>query len=186
MNIRNCSIQYATDNNDIVCPKCGHSMYRRHGCYVRKGFHAPKGCVAPLVKVCRYRCLNPACPRRTFSILPHNVIRYCRFFWPYLLALLTQLTSGKSSYYLARYVWDCARAVIVRAATLLGDMQQWVEQLCRELTDGEAVRGFEQSVKIIIARIGRHELNERWYLRRYARGACRQRWAPHNLVSGNG
>jgi hypothetical protein len=57
--------------------------------------------------------------------------------------------------------------VIVRAAALLAGINCWISQLHRELTNGGPVRELALMVKIIIAKLGRIDLGERWYRHRY-------------------
>lgn len=166
MNIR---IDPAQGNTQaqVACPGCGWPSCRRHGCYVRKGFHAPNRAMAIPIKVPRYRCCNPDCARRTFSILPPFVMPYCRFYWFYLLALRDSWAGGKTSYHLARHVWHVGRVVIVRAIALLRQVGAWIEELHRELTDGWPTRQLARMVKFITAKLGRIELVRRWYHHRY-------------------
>jgi hypothetical protein len=90
-------------------------------------------------------------------------MRYCRFFWPDLLAVERSLATGTSAYRLARYVWGVGRGVIVRAAAMLQDMTGWVTQLHRELTDGAARESLGLMVKLATDKLGRIELIQRWY-----------------------
>jgi hypothetical protein len=95
------------------------------------------------------------------------VMRYCRFFWPCLIALYQTLADGSTPYHLARYVWHVGREVILRAAALLRRLCPWVGRLYREITDGNAVRDTAMMVKVVTAKLGRLELVERWYRHRY-------------------
>jgi hypothetical protein len=119
------------------------------------------------MKVPRYRCLNPDCARRTFSILPPFVMPYCRFYWFYLLALRDCLAGGKTPYHLALHVWHVGRGVIVRAAAQLRHVGAWAEELHREITHGRPVCDLARMVKVITAKLGRVELVRRWYHHRY-------------------
>ena len=165
MNIPNCPARRA--NGLVSCPGCHLCQCRKHGFYLRKGFHAKNGAVAIPVWIPRYRCLNPECPRCTFSILPPMVMRYCRFFWPCLLTLSGNLDAGVSPSHLSEQVWHVGRGVILRAAALMDRLGPWVERLHREITDGKPMRRLELMVKIIAAKLGRPELVERWYRHRY-------------------
>jgi len=167
MNITFCPLQYANAAVSISCPTCHTTRYRRHGAYSRKGFHTLNDVVAIPMTVQRYRCLNTECPRCTFSILPPHVMRYSRFFWPCLLALRQALAIGLTPYHQAKHVWQVGRGVIVRAAALLNQLAPWVEELHQELTDGGQVRKLRFMVKIIIRKLGRIELVDRWYRHRY-------------------
>lgn len=167
MNIANCHVQSAAGNEKIRCPNCHFAQYRRHGCYTRKGFHAPNHVVVLPVKISRYLCLNPACPRCTFSILPPDVMRYCRFFWTGLLAVKAALAAGAAPKRLAKNVWNVGKKVILRAAALLDCLSPWIAGLHQELTAGRPARELACMVKIITAKLGRCELTWRWYRHRY-------------------
>ena len=151
------------------CPRCFSGEYRPHGSYVRKGFHSRAGGTTILLRVRRYECLNPACTRRTFSILPPQVMRYCRFFWPDLLAVKQSLAVGISAYRLARYVWQVGQGVIARAAALLEQVRVWMTRLHRELSDGATPLGLGLMVKFATDTLGRVELVSRWYAHHYPR-----------------
>ena len=170
MNIPICPLQKkATGRDRITCPGCHTSRYRKHGSYVRKGFHFQKYGVPILVSVLRYLCLNPECPKCTFSVLPPMVMRYCRFFWPCLLSVKGALDAGSSCYHVAHHVWHVSWAVIQRAAVLVQRLGPWVNGLHQELTNGGPARELELMVKIVTAKIGRLELVHRWYRHRYPR-----------------
>jgi hypothetical protein len=94
---------------------------------------------------------------------------YCRFFWTYLLEVGRAQADGSTLSHLARHLWHVGRRVIGRAKALLEIITLWVEQLHRELTDGEAARELGLMVKIITAKLGRRELVNRWYRHRYPR-----------------
>jgi hypothetical protein len=97
------------------------------------------------------------------------ILRYCRFYWPCLLAINKALTVSVTPYHLARHVWHVGYAVIRRAASLRKRLCPWVEELYREITDGKPMRKFTLMVKIITAKIGRFELVQRWYRHWYHR-----------------
>jgi hypothetical protein len=145
----------------IRCPDC-RSVCRRHGCYVRKGFHREPGQRAVVVDVIRYRCTQLECSRYTFSVLPPLVLPYCRFFWPDLLRVEQHLLSGKSRNALAR-AWVSWWAVFKRAALLLERMRGWVAAQYREEMDGAAAEGLAPMVRTLVAKLGRVELVWRWY-----------------------
>jgi len=100
------------------------------------------------------------------------VMRYCRFFWPCLLALNNALAEGSTPYHLARHVWHVGFGVIKRAAGLLRRLVPWVEGLHRELTDGAPAQTLERMVKIITAKLGHIQLLQRWYRHRYPLRFC--------------
>jgi hypothetical protein len=97
------------------------------------------------------------------------VLRYCRFFWPSLLAIKKALASGSTPYYLAQHVWYVGRRVIVRAAALLDRLDTWCGQLYQEVTDGAPACELGFMVKIVTRKLGRIELVDRWYRHRYPR-----------------
>jgi hypothetical protein len=95
------------------------------------------------------------------------VMRYCRFFWPCLIAIWQDIKSGTTPYALAKNTWDVGRAAIVRAADLQSIVGPWIENLHRELTNGKAIASITLQVKIVTAKIGHIELMHRWYCHRY-------------------
>lgn len=167
MKITNCPS--VLDCVKIICPGCHCTDCRKHGVYTRKGFHQLNISEVIVTPVQRYLCLNPDCLRITFSVLPPMVLRYCRIFYPGLLAIQQALTTGSTPYYLARHVWHVGRRVIIRAAALLDRLDTWVGQLYQEITDGGQVRELGSMVKVIIGKLSRIELIDRWYCHRYPR-----------------
>ncbi len=172
MNIPICPSGKTNYSVHAFCPDCHSPLCRRHGSYVRRGFHAPNHAVAIAVTVPRYRCLNPECLRCTFSILPPLVLRYCRFFWPYLLTVLQSHAAGTTPYHQARHVWSVGRGVILRTVAMFARMTIWVAQLHQELSDGRPQRSVELMVKIILRKLGRIVLIERWYRHHYPLRFC--------------
>lgn len=164
-----------------ICPDCHWQNCPSHDVYVRKGFHRVNVCGdLVLITVPRFRCLNPHCPRRTFSTLPPRVIRYCRFFWPHLLCIQHHLSSGVRMHQIARSIFKVSWAVIKRAASLLQQMLTWVQQLYQEITDGQAVLPLSQMLTIILKKIDRFDLMHRWYCRKYPRRVCMRMQLSHN------
>jgi hypothetical protein len=159
MNILVCPLQQPTDPEPVFCPGCQSHDHCKHGVYTRKGFHIRSGIVTIPIAVQRYRCCNKDCSRRTFSVLPTMVLRYCRFFWPCLL-LVERASSTKP-------VWEISCGVARRAAVVLAAIASWVSELYREVTDGRAGTHLGRMVKIIVHKIGRVELSNRWYRHRY-------------------
>lgn len=155
------------------CPACNSPDCRKHGSYVRKGFHSRTR--APVIRVVpRYRCLNSQCPRRTFSILPPGVLRYCRFLCPSLLSLKAARNNGISACRLALR-WFTGRRVIAYAMSQLELMGCFADGLYRELADGAAAPQLPLTVKFLVAKIGYPALNWRWYCHRYPlRAVCRK------------
>lgn len=59
---------------EIVCPSCGNrQMISPLGSYVRRQVSG-----SDLTKIMRYRCLDPTCPRKTFSALRHPFLPVLR------------------------------------------------------------------------------------------------------------
>jgi hypothetical protein len=169
MNINFCPLQYADQSSNIVvCPSCHGNQCPKHGSYTRKGFHTLNNVIKLPVHIQRYRCRNPHCKRRTFSVLPPMVLRYCRFFWPCLLSVWKALSDNRSKYHIATRIWKVDRGVIVRLASLQSIIYSWVTKLYREHTNGCcAIRSLALMVKIISFKTGRTELMNRWYCYRY-------------------
>lgn len=158
MNILVCPLQHPIGSEPVFCPDCHSHDHCKHGVYTRKGFHIRSGIVTTPIAVQRYRCCNKDCSRRTFSVLPPMVLRYCRFFWPCLL--LVKHPDAKP-------VWEISCGVARRAAVVLAVITSWVSKLFREVTDGGAGTNLDRMVKIIVRKIGRVELSNRWYRHRY-------------------
>jgi hypothetical protein len=113
MNINFCPLHYADESSNVVvvCPTCHSDQCPKHGCYIRKGFHTLNKSTSLPTPIQRHRCLNPECKRRTFSVLPPMVLRYCRFFWPCLQVIWNELKCHSISH-IAR-IWNVDRRVIV-------------------------------------------------------------------------
>lgn len=152
----------------VFCPACHFPDCPYHGTYIRKGFHRENPNTIIQIAVPRYRCLNQACDRRTFSVLPQHVLPYCRFFWPSLLTIL-HATAGKMIPSTLAARWHVSRRVILRAAALLTQMSKWIDQIHQEVCDGLQRSGFEFMVKMVVGKLGRIQLNHRWYRYRYPR-----------------
>jgi hypothetical protein len=178
------NIKFVTEENTsavaAVCPYCKTSLCRKHGFYTRKGFHGRCAIVSPIL-IQRYRCLNKECSHCTFSVLPPMVMRYCRFFWPCLLAVWKATASAMTDHYLAR-IWNVGRHVILRAVALKDALWSWVEKLYRELTSGGPARSIELMVKIITAMIGPDELRSRWYCHRYPQRIIRTKYTDTQFI----
>jgi hypothetical protein len=167
MNINFCLLHYADESFDVVvvCPTCHSNQCSKHGFYLRKGFHTQNKSMSHPILIQRHRCLNPECKRRTFSVLPPMVLRYCRFFWPCLLAIWNALTH-LSMYHIAR-IWNVDRRVIAGVYALQSTIHGWVAQQHQELTNGSKTRILPLMVKIIFYKMGPAELMNRWYCYRY-------------------
>jgi hypothetical protein len=171
MNILVCPLQQPTFPEPVFCPQCYSMDFCKHGVYTRKGFHIRSGIVPIPVRIQRYRCLNKECSRCTFSVLPPMMLRYCRFFWPCLLSLGRAPVKEPS----------ISRGVVRRTAIMLTVITSWIKSLYREVTDGGTGSNLGRMVNIIIRKIGRVELSNRWYRRRYPRRFDASPVQQHNL-----
>jgi hypothetical protein len=177
MNILVCPLQQPTDPEPVFCPGCHSHDHCKHGVYTRKGFHIRYGIITIPISVQRYRCRNKECPRCTFSVLPPMVLRYCRFFWPCLL-LIVRASDVENSPLPA---WEISHGVALRVAVVRTAITLWVSELYREVTGGGAVTNLGRMVKIIVHKIGRVELSNRWYRHRYPRRFPAPPEQQHNL-----
>lgn len=171
MNINFCPLQYKHKSLSVSCPFCHSNRCRKHGYYQRKGFHRKNSCIVIPMEIPRFRCTNPQCKHRTFSLLPQMVLRYCRFFWPCLQMIWSLIARGFRPYYIAR-IWEVDRAVIVRAVTLQSTLQSFVEKLHQEIYDGTVNHSgmtLTLMVKFVILKIGFSVLANHWYCHRYPR-----------------
>ena len=171
MNILVCPLQQPIAPEPFFCPGCYSRDFCKHGVYTRKGFHVRSGVVPILMKVQRYRCRNKNCPRCTFSVLPPMMLRYCRFFWPCLLSLGMTVEKGLA----------IRRTVARRMVETLTLITAWIKDLFREVTDGRSGSDLGRMVKIIVRKIGRIELSNRWYRHRYPRRFGMPGRQQHNL-----
>jgi hypothetical protein len=177
MNIPVCPLQNTTYHEPVFCPYCHSYDNCKHGVYTRKGFHIRSGIIPMPTAIQRYRCRNKDCPRCTFSVLPPMVLRYCRFFWPCLLFALRASSTERPPL----STWDISRGVARRAAAVLTAITSWVSELYQEVTDGDAGADLGRMVKIIVRKIGRVELSNRWYRHRYTRRFPVPLREQHNL-----
>jgi len=104
---------------DIRCPLCGERLrICRYGHYWRYRFE-DNGRLA----IQRYGCLNPGCPRRTFSIPPHPYLPFCRIPLCLLMAVLIKHRVKKHTINrCARYLdlsWHTAKRALASAYRLL-------------------------------------------------------------------
>lgn len=171
MNINFCPLQNKHKSLNDVCPFCHSRQCLKHGYYQRKGFHRKNSCIVVPMEIPRFRCTNPRCKHRTFSLLPQMVLRYCHFFWPCLQMIWSSIARGLTPYQIAR-IWDVDRAVIVRAATLQSTLQSFIEKLHQEIYNGtvnHSALALTLIVKFVIFKIGFSALANRWYCHRYPR-----------------
>jgi transposase-like protein len=162
------------------CPFCGFPRCWKHGTYRRKGFHQRQNePLRELVAVQRYLCRSSPCDR-TFSELPDEVLPYCRFFMGGLLSIASDLTEGKSSYWIAKYQWGLSLRVVLRAVSLIRKVTPWLEGLCREVA-GSVTPGLQALITTIRKKVFRRDFIRRWF---HALYPCRAGniFNPHNVV----
>lgn len=149
----------------VTCPYCGFHLCWKHGRYTRKGFHRlHAGHKAILREVLRYLCRSPAC-KHTFSLLPEDVLPYCRFFLSGWLGIASDLSAGKSVYRIAKY-WDLSLRVIRRAVDRIKEVTAWLEALFREVT-GSMAHGFHGLIKALCNRFAWSRFTRYVYHRLY-------------------
>jgi hypothetical protein len=166
MNIAFCPLNLKHVFPDAACcPSCNWTDCQKHGVYIRKGFHSRYIQAFFQILVQRYRCKNPSCIRATFSVLPPMVLRYCRFFWFCLIAVIDALERVTPA--ALALTWNVGIIVIDRALDLHHVLQRWISQQYQELHPDNAGRSFVQMVKILTAKFGLRALMNRWYHKRY-------------------
>jgi len=113
------SDENANPKSDIRCPLCGEMLrICRWGHYWRYRFEGDDR-----FAVQRYGCLNPGCPRKTFSIPPHPYLQTCRIPLCLLMAVYLKHKAEKQNINrCARYLdrtWNTAKRVLTLAYRLL-------------------------------------------------------------------
>lgn len=148
------------------CPYC-HSRHNwRHGVYTRKGFHGRKGqCQAIIEAVQRFLCRQPSCGH-SFSVLPPEVLPYCRFFLHDALAIEQALLNGSSAYSIATYQWNIPLAVILRFKRLFVKVSSWLKQLFRE-TFSYAAHTTGSLIGALLRHYSWDEFGNMWFRRIY-------------------
>jgi hypothetical protein len=168
MNIDFCSIIPKHVSSSVVrCPHCNCTNCPRHGRYVRKGFHSKDRSVCFQVEIQRYRCNNKSCRHASFSVLPPLVLRYCRFFWPCLLAVWNQINSLSPLILAIAHTWNVGTGVIKRATELYSVIHEWVSKQYQEQCGDCKNRSLARMVKILTFKTGLADLMSRWYWHQY-------------------
>jgi len=126
-------IHYENASEECIrCKYCNDTHFWKHGSYIRTAFyqkHSPIYATSQSVQ--RYKCCNSPC-KRTFSILPPDVVPYSRFHWKDLLSIAGLLFSGTSVYRIAHTMWGLSKGIISRAKVLLYRLKAWFIRLCHE------------------------------------------------------
>lgn len=127
------------------CPICGSTHFWRHGWYYRKGtffsdFYIP---------IQRCLCLN--CPKhKTFSLLPHPLLRYVRFTLWHLLQVDELEQAGHSSKKLSQGL-NITPAVTLRIISYLKKVRQFIQQEIQALDSFEPLSHFSQWITCLKA-----------------------------------
>jgi len=133
-------------SKSIKCPYCNNTHCWRHGSYTRKGFYSKTSQNGWIIRtVQRFLCREVSC-KHTFSVLPEDVLPYCRFFWKDFLSINRELNRGTSAYSIALKEWKLSPRIIYRVKGLICNVHTWLKQLCREASR-EATDNFEKLVK---------------------------------------
>lgn len=94
------------------------------------------------------------------------VLRYCRFFWACLIAVIDALERVTPA--ALALAWNVGAGVIDRAQDLYGALEQWISQQYQEqYPRNTESRSFMQKVKILTAQLGLTAITNRWYYKRY-------------------
>ena len=104
------------DDSLIYCPHCGN----RHS-YVKNGFYRRYSFDDKLINIQRYRCDNDKCPRKTFSILPHALLRIVRASLCMFMYVLQMYEQGNSIASIVRYTdsnWPRMQRWVARAKAM--------------------------------------------------------------------
>ena len=167
-------------SESIKCPYCNNNHCWKHGHYIRKGFHSKppqNGWILRTVQ--RFLCLEASC-KHTFSVLPDDVLPYCRFLWKDLLELARLSGLGKTAYHIAIYQWNLPLRTMLRATGIITRVRQWLGQLCREALHGVAGE-FETLATTVLRMHSWFVFSRMWFHHIYP---CRsgKNLNPHNLV----
>jgi len=163
----------------IKCPYCNNNHCWKHGTYTRKGFHSQtpqNGWILRTVQ--RFLCRDVSC-KQTFSLLPEDVLPYCRFFYSDLLSIIHQFNQGMTAYSIAHKHWKLSLRIILRIKRLIHIVYIYLEQLCREFS----IRiggSFSNMVFSLSQRLSWFRFTRIWFHHIYP---CRikKNLNPHNL-----
>jgi len=182
--IEKISIPPSSSKEERRCPYCHHPKCWKHGRYSRKGFHhLPGDCQCQIIYIARYLCRNPPC-ERTFSLLPEDVLPYCRFFQSGLISVADDRDAGKSAYWIAKSRWELPLSVILRVTARIKQLQPWLVQVCHETA--KSIEGrFQTLTRRVENTLGWVRFTRYWYHTFYPRRTCHIP-NPHNLTINSG
>ena len=114
----------------VFCPGChAEGGFIRYGFYERYLFDSTER-----IKIQRYRCKNPFCEVKTFSILPHPFLRYVRFPLCFLLTLLMVHEVNRHSLVSLARRLSLSRGVIRRSVIRAKALKSWLAEIGKEDT----------------------------------------------------
>jgi len=88
-----CRFAKTKTSQEVKCPECGErDRIWGHGSYQRYALAASHQVAVP-----RFRCLQPRCPRNTFSILPFPFLRVVRHSLCTLMVLAVMFSQAQKS-----------------------------------------------------------------------------------------
>ena len=148
--------------DSIKCPYCNNGSYWKHGSYTRKGFHFKvykNGCNLRIVQ--RFLCREVSC-KHTFSVLPEDVLPYCRFFYNDLLDIIKNLKNGATAYFLSFQEWDLSPRILCRIKNLLKKVHPWLKELLQEALYKMAEK-FETLVSTVLQKYSWFVFTRMWF-----------------------
>ena len=152
------NVNYSPDH----CPYCHCERYWKHGSYIRKGFHSKKHRNTAIFRtVNRYICTNRTC-KHTFSILPSDVLPYCRFLWDDFTEIANLLAQKTSAWSVAKYHWGISLKIILRLNLLITRVYSWLQTLHQEAYRMR-VNGIETLVSSLLEKHSWMSLRAMWY-----------------------
>lgn len=115
-------ILYCQLISKIRCTKCGGYHFWKHGFYQRHKINF----YYEIIDIQRYLCLEPGC-KSTFSLKPVPLLPYCRFTLWHLIQIDELLSSGISSYKIAKSL-DIPISVILRIKHYLKNVRVFIHR----------------------------------------------------------
>lgn len=147
---------------EIFCPHCHGKDYWKHGSYTRSWFHSFGRKSDSVRSVQRFLCLNPSCPRRTFTVQAPDALGYCRFLFADLLAVAAAREAKASLHSISR-TFGFSRNVARRVAVFLQRTHGFLAALCREITNANPVTGLAKLIEVALSRYCWISLRVLWF-----------------------